>query len=163
MPAKQIVFALVTALHDIFTAAWIGGLLTLVLSVLPAARKTLGMEPTQRLMDAIQKRLSVVTYVSMVGLAVTGLLLSNRAPGFEGLFHFGTRYATLLSLKHLAMLLMVGLALFRSLFLARLRLPAPHKQKLSLVLLVANLVLGVSVLVLTGFLVAVGTVVAPVG
>ncbi|MBN1921911.1 MAG: hypothetical protein JW892_11750 [Anaerolineae bacterium] len=161
MPAKEIVFALVTALHDIFTAAWIGGLLTLVLSVLPAARKTLGMETTQRLMDAIQKRLSVVIYVSMVGLAVTGLLLSNRAPGFEGLFHFGAPYATLLSLKHLVMLLMVGLALFRSLGLARLRLPAPRKQKLSLALLVGNLALGVLILVFTGLLAAAGTLPAP--
>lgn len=163
MAPKQLVFGIVTALHDLFTAAWIGGLLTLVLSVLPAAKRTLGMEPTQRLMDAIQKRMSVVTYVSMVGLAVTGLLLSNRASGFTGLFAFGTRYAALLSLKHIAMLLMVGLALLRSLGLARLNLPVVRKQKLSLGLLVGTLVLGVAVLVLTGLLAAVGAAPLPAG
>ena len=42
MPSKQIVFALVTFLHDLFTAVWIGGLVTLALSVLPSARAVLG-------------------------------------------------------------------------------------------------------------------------
>jgi putative copper export protein len=41
-PAQQIVFALITFLHDLFTAAWIGGLITLGLSVWPAPRKTRG-------------------------------------------------------------------------------------------------------------------------
>ena len=156
MPTKQIVSGLVTFLHDLFTAAWIGGLLTLVLSVLPAARKLLGKQETQRLMDAIQDRLSIVVYVSMVGLAATGMLLSNRSPNFAGLFGFATPYATVLSLKHLAMIAMVAVALVRSLVLPRIKRPAPERAKLSLALLFTNLGLGVLVLLLTGFLSALG-------
>jgi putative copper export protein len=161
MATKQIVFAVMTFLHDLFTAAWIGGLLTLVLSVLPAARKLLGKQETQRLMDAIQDRLSIVVYVSMVGLAATGMLLSNRSPNFAGLFGFGTPYATVLSLKHLAMVAMVAVALVRSLVLPRMKRPAPERAKWSLALLMGNLALGVLVLLLTGFLVALGAAPPP--
>ncbi|MGC9347403.1 MAG: CopD family protein [Anaerolineae bacterium] len=157
MPTKQAVFAVVTFLHDLFTATWIGGLLTLTLSVLPAARKLLGKQETQRLMDAIQQRLSVVVYVSIVGLAATGMLLSNRSPDFTSLFGFSTAYSTLLSVKHLAVVAMVAIALVRSLVLPRMQRPAPQRARWSLALLLTNLGLGILVLLLTGFLVALGT------
>ena len=160
MDAKQIVFGVMTFLHDLFTAAWIGGLLTLVLTVLPASRKLLGKPETQRLMDAIQERLSVVVYVSMAGLAATGLLLSNRSPNFTGLLSFSTPYATVLSLKHLAMVAMVAVALVRSLVLPRMA-PAPERAKWSLTLLFTNLALGVLVLLLAGLLSSLGAAPLP--
>ena len=92
MPTKTIVFALVTFLHDLFTAVWIGGLITLGLSVIPTAKKVLGKGPqTKKFVDAIQKRLSVLVYVSIVGLLLTGLLQANRSPAFQGLFNFWER------------------------------------------------------------------------
>lgn len=39
MPTKTIVFGLITFLHDLFTAAWIGGLITLGLTVMPSVKK----------------------------------------------------------------------------------------------------------------------------
>ena len=48
MPTKTIVFGLVTFLHDLFTAVWIGGLITLGLSVMPATKKTLGKDQRQK-------------------------------------------------------------------------------------------------------------------
>lgn len=156
MAPKQIVFAVVTFLHDLFTAAWIGGLLTLVVSVLPAARSLLGEPAAQRLMGAIQRRLRWVVYASMAGLAVTGLLLSRQAPGFQGLFVFGAPYATVLSLKHLAMVGMVAAALGRSLLVPRLRCSEPVRMRWSRALLMINLALGVLVLLLSGVLSAVG-------
>jgi len=36
------VFAIVTFLHDLFTAVWIGGVITLGITVLPSAKKVLG-------------------------------------------------------------------------------------------------------------------------
>lgn len=161
MPSKQIIFAVVTFLHDLFTAAWIGGLLTLAISVLPAARDILKKEETQRLMDAIQRRLRVVVYVSIAGLALTGMLLSNRSPAFGGLFGFGTPYAAVLSVKHLVMLVMVAIALLRSTVLPRLKIPAPTRARWSLILLLANLALGILILALTGFIVALGTAPLP--
>ena len=35
-------------------------------------------------MNVIQKRLSVLVYVSIVGLLLTGVLLARRTPAFEG-------------------------------------------------------------------------------
>lgn len=156
---KQIVFAVVTFLHDLFTAVWIGGLITLGITILPSARKVLGKGPQMKqLMDAIQKRLSGLVYVSIVGLVVTGLLLSNRAPAFGGLFHLGNPYSAVLTIKHILMLGMVGITLYRSLILGRRSEPStPAQEKLSVALLLLNMVLGIGVLLLSGFSAALGS------
>ena len=156
---KQVVFAIVVFLHDLFTAIWIGGLITLALTVLPAAQQVLGKGPQMKeLVDAIQKRLSVLVYVSIVGLIVTGALQANRNPAFEGLFHFGNAYSTALSLKHIVVIAMVGVALFRSLVLGRRQGPlTPSQEKLKVGLLLLNVVLGVVILLLTGLSVAYGS------
>jgi uncharacterized membrane protein len=154
MMPKQIVFALVTFLHDLFTVVWVGGLITLGVVVMPSARKALGMGPEmKRLMDAIQRRLSALVYVSIVGLALTGLLLSRRAAAFQGLFHFGNPYATVLSVKHLLVVLMVGIALFRSVVLGGRRASSGPAggERLKAGLLFLNVALGVLVLLLSGF------------
>ncbi len=160
MPPKQIVFALVTFLHSLFTAVWIGGLITLGITVLPSAKKALGTGPqTKKLMDTIQKRLSVLVYVSIVGLALTGLLLSNRSPAFQGLFSFGNPYSTVLAIKHILVLGMIAVALYRSLVLGRRSGPPnPSQEKLSAALLFLNIALGIGVLLLSGFSVALGSV-----
>lgn len=156
MNATIVSLALLTFLHDLFTAVWIGGLATLALSVLPAARKALGKESTMILADAIMKRLSVFVYVGIAGLAVTGAMLSKRSPHFEGLFSFANSYAAVLALKHVAMIAMVAIALFRSIGLKKLKLPSPRKNALSMGLLMANLALGVLILLLSGFVAALG-------
>lgn len=157
MATKQIVLALVTFLHDLFTAIWIGGLITLGLTVLPSARQVLGAGPqTKKLMEAIQKRLSWFVYASILGLAVTGMLLSNRSPAFHGLFRFDSAYAVILGLKHILVAAMIAIALYRSLVLGRSgRVPTPSREKLSAGLLLLNMILGVGVLLLTGLAVGV--------
>ena len=155
---KTAVFAIVTFLHDLFTAVWIGGLITLGLTVLPAVRQVLGKGPQMKeLLATIQKRLSVLVYVSIVGLILTGVLQAQRNPAFEGLFAFGNAYSTALSLKHIVVVVMVGVALFRSLVLGRRERQTPSQERLSMGLLLVNLVLGVLVLLLTGFSVAYGS------
>ncbi len=156
---EQIVFAIVVFLHDLFTVVWIGGLITLVLTVLPSTRQVLGKGPQmKKLMGAIQKRLSVLVYVSIVGLILTGMLQANRIPAFEGLFHFGNAYSTALSLKHIVVILMIGIALVRSLVLGRRQEPlTPSQEKLNMGLLLINMVLGIVVLLLTGLSVAYGS------
>jgi len=76
---KPIIFALIVFLHDLFTAIWIGGLITLALTVLPSARQVLGKGPQmKKLLAVIQKRLSLLVYISIVGLIVTGILQASR-------------------------------------------------------------------------------------
>ena len=154
MPTKMIVFALVTFLHDLFTAVWIGGLFTLALSVMPSAKQVMGMNPqTKKLLNTIQKRHSLWVYISLVGLILTGLLQSNRSAQFLGLFSFGNTYSAILTLKHIAVILMIAIALYRSLVLKEAATPSQEKLKGSLMMV--NLVLGVIVLLLSGFTAAI--------
>lgn len=153
MPTQTIVFALVTFLHDLFTAVWIGGLITLGLTVLPSVKKTLGKGPqTKKLMDAIQKRHGVFVYVSMIGLVLTGLLQANRSSVFQGLFSFDNAYSTILTIKHILVVAMIAIALYRSLVLGRKSgASTPSQEKLKASLLMVNIVLGIAILLLSGF------------
>lgn len=150
---NQITFALVTFLHDLFTAVWVGGLIALAVTVLPSARQVFGKGPeTRQLMDTIQKRHSLLVYVSIIGLVLTGILQAKITPAFQGLFTFGNPYSTVLALKHILVLGMIAVALYRSLVLGRRRGPStPAQEKLSASLLMLNAVLGVTVLLLSGF------------
>lgn len=77
--------------------------------------------------------------------------------GQDRLFHFGNAYSTALSLKHIVVIAMVGIALFRSLVLGRRREPmTPSQEKLNVGLLMLNVVLGI-MLLLTGFGMAYGS------
>jgi putative copper export protein len=103
-------------------------------------------------MSAIQRRLSTLVYVSIVGLVGTGLLMSRRSPAFQGFLNFGTPYATALSLKHLLVIAMVAVALVRSLGLRPTQdNVSPSRERLSGGLLLLNVVLGIAVLLLSGF------------
>lgn len=153
MPAQQIVFALVTFLHNLCTTVWIGGLITLGVTVLPSARKVLGVGPqTKEVMDTIQRRLSILVYASIVVLILTGFLMTNRSPAFQGLFAFGNAYSTVLTLKHILVLVMIIVTLFRSLVLGRRGgLSNQASEKLKAGLLFFNIVLGIVVLLLSSF------------
>ena len=156
MVARQWLFAGITFLHDLFTAFWVGGLLTLGLTVVPVSRKIL---PTKkhalRLMDAIQARLRVFVYVSMGGLAITGMLLSRRNPAYGAPFAFRGGASTLLSIKHLLMLAMVVVALVRSLWKGDEDQSRRERvQKIKMILLYVNMLLGIAVLAVTALGVA---------
>ncbi len=138
-------------LHNLFTVVWVGGLIILGTVVLPVTSKTLGRgAKTKELIDNIQNRLSVFVYVSMLGLLGTGMLLANRAPQFEGLFSFANGYSTVLAIKHIVVILMVGIALFRRTALKqRGDKLQPRRRKAGLGLLFANVVMGILVLLLS--------------
>jgi putative copper export protein len=138
-------------LHNSFTVVWIGGMITLSLIILPVTSKVLGRgAQTKALVDRIQSRLSWFVWVSIAGLLVTGLLLSKRAAAFDGPFSFDTTYSAVLSVKHIAVGLMIALAATRRWFL---RKRSDNRQrglrKASLALLGANVFLGLLVLLLS--------------
>ncbi|MBN1304395.1 MAG: hypothetical protein JXA13_08165 [Anaerolineales bacterium] len=154
MTPQMVVFALVSFFHDLFTAIWMGGLLVSVLAFLPAVSETLGPGPqVKRVMAAFQKRQGVWVYVSMAGLILTGLLMGNRSPEYQGWLHFGNPYSIALSIKHLLVIAMIAIALYRTLTLGKM--PAsPGKERLNQRLLIANVVLVVFVLLSSGFVAA---------
>ena len=141
--------------HDLFTVIWVGGLFSLALVVMPAMRQQLGQGPEmKKVVTGIQSRLSKFVYLSMVGLMITGMLKARSSDVFLGLFHFGNPYSVVMSLKHIFVVLMVVITLTRSLFVNKN--PNPKNQKISAIMLVGNLFIGILVLLLSGFSVAFG-------
>lgn len=145
-------YGIVRGIHDLATAAWIGGLIGMVTVTLPALRSVLGKGPEMnRLVAAIQSRLAVLVHVSIALLIVTGLIEARQAEQFLGLLRFANPYSTALGVKHLMVLMMIVIAFYRSRALGAGRVSGdPARQRLSLALLMANLVLGVAVVLLSG-------------
>ena len=149
MTPQTIVFSLVSFFHDLFTAIWMGGLLVTVLAYLPAVKNALGAGPqVKKVMMEFQKRQSVWVYVSMAGLILTGLLMTNRSPQFESLFGFGNPYSVALSIKHILVIAMIGVSLYRVLGRSTM---TPEKERLNMKLLFINAALAVLVLLTSGF------------
>lgn len=156
MTSQGIMLGLVSFLHNLFTVVWVGGLVVIALTILPAARKTFGVGPqTKKLMAAILERQKVWVYISMVGLFITGVIQARSESAFTGLMHFDTSYGVLTSIKHLLTLAMIAIALYRSMVLGKKAEQAtPQQSKLSLQLIMVNAGLGVSVLLLSGLMAA---------
>jgi uncharacterized membrane protein len=153
--AELILLGLVSFLHDLFTVTWIGGMLVLGFVILPTIKKTLGLGPeTKKLIEAIRKRLSMLSYLSMIGLLITGILLSRISPLYLGPLSFGNEFSTWLAIKHLMIALMVIISIVRSMVIPKRVMPEPKKMKLNGLLLMLNIVLGIGVLLLSGFIAA---------
>ena len=95
-------------------------------------------------MDEIQKRNSVLVYASMIGLVLTGLLQANRTPVFLGLFSLGNTYSVVLAVKHILVIAMIAIALYRSLALTKTT--TPKQERLKKVLMMSNIVFGILIL-----------------
>jgi putative copper export protein len=150
---KIVVFGLVSFFHDLFTVIWMGGLLVTAVSYVPALKETLGAGPQiKRTMAAFQRRQSVWVYISIGGLILTGLLMARRSPEFDGWFAFSNAYSAVLSIKHILVIIMIGISLSRSLVLGRAQFGmTPEKERLNMQLLLVNAVLSVVLLAVSSF------------
>lgn len=156
--ANPAIFGIITALHDLFTAIWIGGLVLMGLIILPSVMKLKGRTPEgEQIILAIGKRLRYFVYVSIVGLIVTGVLMSKQAPLYTSPFSFANRYSMLVSIKHIIIIPMVLIALVKSVWLDQVTNPSPAVKKARIMLIYVNLLLGVAVIVLSGMSAAFAT------
>ena len=154
MNPQLLIPTVVTTLHNLFTAIWVGGMIVLALAVLPALRKTT-TDGKLRLpiAMAVQKRLRILAIISMAGLALTGMILTKRSPAAGALFQFGTPYASSLAIKHILMILMILTAVLRSAVNQQLiKAPAPKIENRSTVLLLLNIIFGIGVLFFSALL-----------
>ena len=153
---KTVIFALATSFHDLFTVIWIGGLIVTLISYLPSLKSVFGPGPqVKNIMTAFQKRQSVWVYISMAGLILTGIMLSQHESQFGLFFGFGNPFSIALSIKHLFILLMIAVTLYRSLVLERKRsVTNPKIEKLSFLLLLINVILAILVLFASGTITA---------
>jgi uncharacterized membrane protein len=149
--ANPVIFGIITALHDLFTAIWIGGLIFMGVILIPSILKLKGKTPEgQKIIDMIGKRLRYFVYVSIIGLIVTGILLSKQASLYSSPFSFANKYSIFVTVKHILIIPMVIIALVKSLFLDRKKEPEPTTRKIRMVLIYVNLLLGIVVLILSG-------------
>ncbi|MHA1319802.1 MAG: hypothetical protein ACTSQ1_08295 [Promethearchaeota archaeon] len=147
-------------------------MLALAFSVLPAIRKILGKSKETKALNAlIKKRLSLLTYISMAGLIITGMFMARQAASsglYTGFLSFGTEYSTLLSIKHILYIVMISvmisLSIFRSQIVDRVKKFAPEQkqkmnmpqkmnmqQKLNMLTLILNILAGLAVLFLSAY------------
>jgi copper resistance protein D len=154
MDARMISFGLITFLHNLFTVIWIGGMITIGITALPAARQMFGKShQTKELMRMILNRQSWLAYISMLGLIMTGVLIARRTPGFDGLLSTRSAYSIILSIKHGLVILMLVASLYRSLILGRKITPlSVAQEKANALLLYTNIGLGTIVLLLSAAL-----------
>ena len=147
--SNDVMITLVGFLHNLFTALWIGGMGTMLYAILPALKENLEKKQAMKLANAIKERLSTITYISLVGLIVTGLMMGKESDEYKGLFSFSNDYSTVMTIKHFVVILMVILTLFRSIYLDKLNIEGARKRKLSFLLLLINFTSGVIVLFLS--------------
>jgi len=155
---KTLVFGVIKALHDLFTALWIGGLLTTAFSFMPVFKKSKGQSPeSKQLLIGYQRRLRVVFLVSVIGLWITGLLLGGRSAAYDGFLSFSTTYSSIVSIKHLLIFVMMAVGVYRGFVLgSKIEEFQPKQQKIYTGLLMLNSFLGIVVLVLSGICAALG-------
>jgi uncharacterized membrane protein len=149
-------------LHMLATIVWIGGLATLALLVLPAARQRMPAGELASFLHQLQTRLDPLAWLSLAVLTATGLFQMSANPNYQGFLAFSNLWARAILVKHLAFLLMVGFSAYltwgllpalRRAAMLRARgqsLPGVEQlQRRELWLVRLNLILGVIILGLT--------------
>jgi uncharacterized membrane protein len=106
--------------HLVATIVWIGGLALLVLVVWPAIGRVLADDPARQaaLFAALRKRFNPLANLSLVVLAVTGLLQTSGDPNYTGLLVFDSDWSRAILLKHIAIVGMIGVGVMLQLVLA---------------------------------------------
>lgn len=140
-------------LHLLATVTWVGGMIYINLALMPALT---AIDPPQRgkLMGAAGKRFAILAWSSVLILIITGYM---KIPAGM-LFETSTGYGLTLTVKHLAILVMMIVGIYISMVIVpKMGTLAPKGgeppspafikvQKSLPVLSIANMVLGVLVL-----------------
>jgi putative copper export protein len=151
--AIPIALTLINFLHELFTIIWIGGMLLLVLVLMPVLKKQFEEEKFNQVNKMIKKRLSIFTYIAIVVLMVTGLLMTRESTLTTRFLSFESTAAILLSIKHILFILMALIAVFRSTIIDRIKgIEKKPRQKIAKILLLVNVIFGIAVLFLSSYL-----------
>ena len=130
----------------------------MVISFLPTIRKEIkDVELQGSLIDKIMIRHSKWVYIGIVILAGSGMLMTRLSGKTSGLFSFANPYASILSIKHFLVIVVIVIALVRSIaFRNAASSKDKSKKKLSMALLMINTFLGTVVLVLSSITAVIG-------
>jgi len=153
--------------HLLATVVWIGGMVMILLVILPGAKAALESAPTVgRLMKDIARRFTPMANISILVLIVTGIAITYQERNFSGFLDFNHTWPAVMFLKHSFVALMIIIHFYRGLILnpkigklsaqadksqksSAIPSPVGKLQKFSLNLVKTNLALGMIVLLLT--------------
>jgi uncharacterized membrane protein len=126
----------------------------MVISFLPTIRKEIKDGELQgSLIDKIMNRHSKWVYIGIVILAGSGMLMARLSSQFS----FANPYASILSIKHILVIVITVIALVRSIaFKNAASSKDKSKKKLSMALLFINTLLGTVILVLSSIAAVIG-------
>jgi uncharacterized membrane protein len=99
-------------LHILATVVWIGGLASLSIFVLPAARRTLSAQEYSKFLKAVQKRMQPFSWLCLVILIFTGLFQMVTHPSYVGFLVIANSWAQAILLKHLVVGVMLALSAY---------------------------------------------------
>lgn len=159
-----ILLTVINWLHLFATVAWIGGMTTNLLVLLPSIREALEPAVLGKLMGAVMKRFRILTYISIVVLIVTGAVMTKFNASYMGLALFGNLWSIVALIKHIVIVVMIIIAIYAFEGLARkvsklaMKGPSPdlaRLQKKQIMLASIGFILGVIVLLLTGLMTAI--------
>jgi uncharacterized membrane protein len=149
-------------LHMLATVAWIGGLVALVVLVLPVARRVLEADSYAIFLEQVQRRLDPLGWLSLAVLLATGLFQMSANPNYEGFLSISNRWAVAIFIKHILFFGMIGVSAYmtwgvlpslRRIAILRIKgieaEDAEKLQKRETFLLRINLILGILILGLT--------------
>lgn len=92
--------ALVYWLHMLATVAWIGGIVSISILVLPAAHKSLKPADLLAFIEAMQKRLEPLAWFSLTMLIATGMFQLSVNQHYNGFFDTSTQWSLAILVKH---------------------------------------------------------------
>jgi len=143
--------SIIRSLHNIFTNIWIGGMLVMVLTVIPAIRKEINDQGIQgKVINKILILQSKWVYIGIIVLAISGMFMTRFSGQTIGLFNFGNRYSSILSIKHILVILISLIALVRSIVFRDAAISKDKTmKKVSMALLQINTFLGSVILILS--------------
>ncbi len=110
--APVLVMAFMYWLHMLATVTWIGGLASLALIVLPAAKRSLDANAYAALLGQIQTRLQQVGWLSLTVLGATGMFQMSASPHYSGFLAIENPWAVAIFGKHVAILVMVAVSVY---------------------------------------------------
>ncbi len=151
-------------LHMLATVAWLGGLFTLALLVIPAARRVLEAPAYSALLGRLQQQLQTLGWLSLAVLTGTGMFQMSAHPSYEGFLSIDSPWAVAIFAKHAVIGIMIAAAAYstwgllpalrRAALLRSAGKPMDERRAASLerrerALLVTNVLLSIIVLALT--------------
>jgi uncharacterized membrane protein len=99
-------------LHMLATIVWIGGIATIILHILPAAKEKLAPLDYASLLESIKHRLDPLAWLSLTILLGTGMFQMSANPNYEGFLTISNTWSKVILVKHVLFLCVIAVSAY---------------------------------------------------